>query len=231
MNRTDDTREQEERSRQLLAAHVEKARTLLGQFLDNHGVRLPVLGKAMEEFTTSVFELPGEAECKAGCAYCCHLKVGVSIPELLVVFYELQAQTTPEGLAFFERQIAETVSKGNTLTEDFWHTSGTPCPFLNHQGQCLIYPIRPFSCLAYHSTDMEICRQGYEDKREVQVPCFPLYRATTDMYSSVFIRVLADRGFASYQVGFVKGLDLLFKDKTLSDQWLEKKDVFGAAKF
>ncbi len=221
---------QEDRSRQLLAAHMEKARTLLAQFLDNHGVRLPVLGKAMEEFTTSVFELPKEAACKAGCAYCCHLRVGVSIPELLVVFDELQVQTAPEGLAYFKSRIVETVSKGNTLTEDFWHTTGTPCPFLNHQGQCLIYAIRPFSCRAYHSTDITICKQGYEDKCEVQVPCFPLYRVTTDMYSSVFIKVLADKGFASYQIGFAKGLDLLFKDKSLADQWLEKKDVFGPAK-
>ena len=220
----------EDRSRQLLAAHVKKARTLLGQFLDNHGVRLPVLGKAMEEFTSGVFELPEEAACKAGCAYCCHLRVGVSIPELLVIFYELRAQTTPEGLAYFRDRIAGTEAKGNTLTEAFWHTAQAPCPFLNRQGRCLIYAIRPFSCRAYHSTDVAVCKQGYEEKCEVRVPCFPLYRATTDMYSSVFIKVLAEKGFPSYQVGFVKGLDLLFKDDSLSGRWLEKKDVFGRAK-
>ncbi len=223
------TPDPEDRSRQLLSVHMEKARTLLAQFLDNHGVRLPVLRKAMEEFTTNVFKLPDDAVCKAGCDYCCHLRVGVSIPELLVVFYELQAQTTPEGLAYFRKQIAETVAKGNTLTEDFWHAAQAPCPFLNHQGQCLIYAIRPFSCRAYHSTGMAVCKTGYEDRCEVKVPCFPLYWATTDMYSSVFIKVLSQMGFASYQIGFVKGLDLLFKDRALSDQWLEKKDVFGQA--
>jgi len=192
-------------------------------------VSLPVLGKAMDEFSQTVFELPEDAVCKAGCAHCCHLRVGVSIPELLVIFYELQAQATPEGLDYFKDRIMETLARGNTLTERFWHESQTACPFLNNEGHCLIYAVRPFSCRAYHSTDEAVCSQGYEEKREVQVPCFPLYRACTDMYSSVFIRVLADKGFASYQVGFVKGLALLFNDDRIPDQWLGKADVFSSA--
>ncbi|MEH0019534.1 MAG: YkgJ family cysteine cluster protein [Desulfobacter sp.] len=229
MNEKKDIQSQEDRSRQLLAVHVEKARVLLDRFLDNHGVKLPVLGKAMESFAGNVFELPGEAACKPGCAYCCHLRLGVSIPELLVIFYELEAQSTPEGLAYFKNKIADVLSRGNTLSEAFWHDTQTPCPFLDDQGRCLIYPIRPFSCRAYHSTDAEVCRKGYEEMCEVQVPCFPLYRATTDMYTSVFIKVLSDRGFASYQVGFVKGLGMLFEERSLSDQWLGKRDVFAAA--
>lgn len=220
-----------DRSRQLLAAHMEKARILLDEFLENHGVSLPVLGKAMEEFTLTAFDLPDEAACRPGCAHCCHLRVGVSIPELLVVFYELKAQSTQEGLEFFKTQVAKTLARGNTLKEEFWHGSQTSCPFLAGGGHCLIYAIRPFSCRAYHSTDENVCRQGFEEKKEVQVPCFPLYRACTDMYSSVFIKVLADKGFASYQVGFVKGLDILFRDGSAADQWLNKEDVFFGAAF
>ncbi len=218
-----------DRSRALLAAHMEKARTLLDSFLENHGISLPVLGKAMEEFCLTVFNLPEEAACRPGCAHCCHLRVGVSIPELLVIFYELQARSTEEGLAYFKARVADTLARGNTLKEEFWHGSQTPCPFLDEGGRCLIYAIRPFSCRAYHSTDDTVCRQGFEEKREVQVPCFPLYRACTDMYSSVFIKVLADKGFASRQVGFVKGLDILCRDDTAMDRWLNKEDVFSGA--
>ncbi len=216
-------------SRQLLAAHMEKARTLLDRFLDTHGVSLTVLGNAMEEFTLTVFDLPKEAACQAGCAHCCHLKVGVSIPELLVIFYELEAQSTKEVLASFKGRMASILARGDTLRDAFWHESQTACPFLDTEGRCLIYALRPFSCRAYHSTNLEICRQGYEDKRAIQVPCFPLYRACTDMYSSAFIRVLADKGFFSYQVGFVKGLGILFHDASALERWLNKEDVFSAA--
>lgn len=218
----------QDRSKVLLAAHMGKARTLLYSFLNTHGVSIPVLAKAMEDFTHTVFDLPGEAACKAGCHYCCHLRVGVSIPELLVIFNELQAQASDEDLAWFKSRINMAVEAGDTLTEAFWHKSRTSCPFLDDTGKCLIYIVRPFSCRAYHSNDMAVCKKGFDERREIQVPCFPLYRATTDMYSSVFIRVLKEKGYASYQVGFVKGMSLLFKDKTLVDKWLNKEDVFKA---
>ncbi len=219
-----------DRSKELLAAHMNKAAAVLTDFLNTHGVSIPVLGKAMESFTTQVFALPDEADCKPGCAWCCHLRVTTSIPELLVVFDELTAQATPEGQAYFKQRIESASAAGNTMEEAFWYASRTPCPFLDNKNGCLIYPIRPFSCRAHHSTDEAACRQGYEEGRRVLLPCFPLYRAGTDMYSSVFIKVLADLGFASSHVGFVKGLALLFENPGLAEAWLNREDVFASAR-
>lgn len=220
----------EDRSRELLAAHMEKTAGVLTDFLKARGVSIPVLGKAMESFSTQVVELPGEAACTPGCAWCCHLRVTVSIPELLVIFEELRAQTTPEGMTCFKQRVQAAVRAGNTLDDAFWYESRTPCPFLDNKNGCLIYPIRPFSCRAHHSTDAAVCRQGYEERRQVMLPCFPLYRAGTDMYSAVFIRVMADLGFASSHLGFVKGLALLFEDPGLAEAWLNRADVFSGAR-
>jgi Fe-S-cluster containining protein len=223
----------ETRSKQLLGAHMARGREMLIEFLDTHGISLPVLGVAMEQFSESVFDLPEGAACKEGCAYCCHLKVGVSIPEVLVIYNELAAQTTPEGFDFLKERVLSAASKGNTLEEAFWLKTRTPCPFLDvdTHSLCLIYRLRPFSCRAYHSTDLGACQKSFEEGRETLIPCFPLYRATTDMYAGIFTRVLAEKGFFSYQVGFVKALEILFKNKTASDQWLiHKEDVFKKAK-
>ena len=223
----------ETRAKQLLAAYMAQGREKLGDFLDAHGTSLPVLGVAMEQFTESVFDLPEGSACKQGCAHCCHLRVGVSIPEVLVIYSELSGQTTPEGFALLKERVLGVVAKGNTLDDTFWLTTQTPCPFLgvDTNNLCLIYDLRPFSCRAYHSTDLDACKTGFDQGRETMIPCFPLYRATTDMYSSIFTRVLGEKGFPSYQVGFVKALEILFKDETASDQWLnDKADVFQAAK-
>lgn len=209
---------------------MDKAATLLSDFLNAHGVCLPVLGRAMESFTESVFPLPEEAACATGCGWCCHLRVVVSIPELLVIHDELTAQTTPEGMVYFESKMREADRAGDLLDEQFWYESQTPCPFLDGRNACLIYPIRPFACRAHHSTDASVCQKGYEEKRQMMVPCFPLYRASTDMYASVLIRALADRGFASYQVGFVKGLAMLMADPDLTEAWLGGADVFSPAR-
>ncbi len=220
------------RSKALLTAYMAQGREKLVEFLDAHGSSLPVLGVAMEQFAESVFALPEGTDCKQGCAHCCHLRVGVSIPEVLVIYSELSAQTTPEGFALLKERVLGVAAKGNTLDDAFWLTTRTPCPFLDIDNRsCLIYSLRPFSCRAYHSTDLDACRSGYDLGRETMIPCFPLYRATTDMYSSIFTRVLAQKGFPSYQVGFVKALGILFTDKTASSRWLDnKEDVFRSAK-
>jgi len=223
----------ETRAKQLLATYMAQGREKLGDFLDANGTSLPVLGVAMEQFTESVFDLPEGSVCEQGCAHCCHLRVGVSIPEVLVIYSELAGQTTPEGFTILKERVLGAVAKGNTLDEAFWLTTRTPCPFLgvDTNNLCLIYSLRPFSCRAYHSTDLDACKKGYDQGRETMIPCFPLYRATTDMYSSIFTQVMAEKGFPSYQVGFVKALEILIMDNTASDEWLNNKaDVFKAAK-
>jgi len=210
-----DKKSDEIRSKQLLAAYMKQGREKLTAFFDDHGISLPVIGVAMEQFTQSVFDLPEGAACKQGCAYCCHLKVGVSIPEALVIYNELAAQTTPEGFEFLKDRVLVVAKKGNILEEAFWLTTRTPCPFLNIDKNhlCMIYSLRPFSCRAYHSTELAACQKSFEQGDEALIPCFPLYRATTDMYASIFTRVLAGKGFFSYQVRFIKAIEILFKDK------------------
>ena len=220
----------QDRSKELLAAHMDKAAAVLTDFLKTHGVSVPVLGQAMAHFSTQGVDLPKEAACGPGCAWCCHLGVTVSIPELLVIFEELSAQTTAEGMTYFKTRVQEAVAAGNTLEDAFWYESRTSCPFLDNKNGCLIYPIRPFACRAHHSTDARLCQQGYEERRRVMLPCFPLYRAFTDMYSSVFIKVAAEMELASYPVGFVKGLALLFEDAGRADGWINGADVFSEAR-
>lgn len=205
-------------------------REKLSDFFDHHGINLPVLKMAMKEFVDSVLEIPEGTDCRAGCDYCCHLRVGVSIPEALVIYDELMTQATPEGLEFMRQRVLKTAAKGNTLDESFWLKTRTPCPFLDDTGHCLIYILRPFSCRAYHSRDVKACRESFEKKVSSLIPCFPIYRAVTDMYSSVFIRVLQDKGFPSFQTGFVRALEILFTDDKAVEKWLNKEDVFGSAK-
>ncbi len=221
-----------DRARILLAGTRDTAMKQLSQLLDTRGFHVPVLASAMDRFVKSLVPLPRAAACNIGCAWCCHLRVGVSIPETLVIFHEIRAQATPEGLAFLKHRILKTSGRGDILDENFWRRSRCHCPFLDVDGayQCLIYGLRPFSCRAFHSLDEAVCRKGYDQGMEIQVPCFPLYRAGVDLYSSVLIQVAAQRGLASFQVGFIRALEILFTDDTASEHWLQGENVFLPAK-
>ncbi len=221
-----------ERARVLLAGTRDTAMKHLSQLLGTRGLHVPVLASAMDRFVKSLVPLPGETACKTGCAWCCHLRVGVSIPEALVIFHEIRAQATAEGLAFLKQRILKTSDRGDILDENFWRRSRCPCPFLDMDGtyHCLIYGLRPFSCRAFHSLDDTACRRGYDLGMQIQVPCFPVYRASVDLYSSVLIQVAAQKGLASFQVGFIRALEILFTDDTAPDRWLKGENVFLSAK-
>lgn len=220
-----------ETAARMLAAHMEQAGGKLNAFLEENGMGAAVFARACEQLARSLPELPEGTRCQPGCAWCCHLRVGVSIPEVLVIFETLKARATPEGIAFFRRQVRETGQKGDVLSEEFWHESGQPCPFLAvKDGHCLIYDIRPFSCRAFHSTDMEICRNGFEQKKQVDVPCFPLYRSMANGYAALLIRAASQKGLASFQVGFVRAMDIMFQNEKAGARWLGGQDVFAPAR-
>lgn len=221
-----------DRPKELLTKHMTGTLENLSSFLDESGIHQTALADAMNMFIHSLLDLPKEAACKNGCAYCCHLRVGVSIPEAVVLFNELKTQAGHQDLDFLKNKIILTGKKGNVMEEAWWLKTQTACPFLDTetQNQCLIYALRPFSCRAYHSTDQTACRKGFENRKETQIPCFPLYRAFTDMYSTVFIQAMARKGLHSYQVGFVRALQILFEDDMTIDQWFQGKDVFMTAK-
>lgn len=221
-----------DRSKEVLEKHMGQAMENLSSFLDTNGMHISILTEAMNTFIQSLFDLPGEAACKSGCAYCCHLRVGASIPEVLILFNGLKTCTGKQELSILEERVNLAVQKGNVTDDVFWRKTRTACLFLETEAQdlCLIYLLRPFSCRAFHSTDKTVCRRGFEEGKKIQIPCFPLYRASTDMYSTVFIRVMAQKGLYSYQVELVRALQILFKDDRATDLWLKGEDVFKAAK-
>ena len=219
-----------DRGQELFAIHVKNAHRSLSDFLDQYGTGLEVLGKAMGSFINAVYDLPESAACGPGCAWCCHLRVETSIPELLVIYRELLAGSTTQGIDSLKKWTREAAGLGDLLDENTWYRHKIPCPFLDNNKACLIYPIRPFACRAHHSMDAELCQKGYEEGRRLMIPSFPLYRASTDIYSTIFIKVMAERGFASFPVGFVKGLAMLLEEPTLAEAWLDGEDVFPSAR-
>lgn len=49
-----------------------------------------------------------------------------------------------------------------TLTPEQHLTTNIKCPMLQ-DNQCSIYPVRPFRCRNFHSTDANACEQSHSD--------------------------------------------------------------------
>ncbi len=151
--------------------------------------------KAHQQFATffaawfdSYHESGKNLYCREGCSGCCHLAVHATFPEAIAVAAELSAQQTAELAAYVERIKKAHKGWGNLksyLKEHKNHLG--PCPFLNRQGCCSIYPLRPLACRALLSTRPAVwCtvdfseldswdKQAYETSLDRQIVAWPTH--------------------------------------------------------
>jgi Putative zinc- or iron-chelating domain len=94
--------------------------------------------------------------CSAGCGWCCHQQVGVSVPEALRVAAALTALPEAERTAITTR-MGETdrLTRGMTTLERA--RAHVACPFLALDGRCRIYTVRPLRCRGLYSIDAGFC--------------------------------------------------------------------------
>lgn len=100
--------------------------------------------------------------CKAGCGWCCHQQVGVSVPEAVRITAHIRALPEPEGKAMAARVTAVAERTQGMDTEDRARAR-IACPFLGTDGNCMIYAVRPLRCRGVHSIDVDFCIACYDD--------------------------------------------------------------------
>jgi Fe-S-cluster containining protein len=97
------------------------------------------------------------ASCRRGCHHCCHNLVIVTVTEAIPIAEYLLASAEwrprlPGLLAELRRQIRIVSELGGSQedrTAVDWFARKIPCVFLQENGDCGVYPIRPTACRTY----------------------------------------------------------------------------------
>ena len=195
--------------------------------------QLPLVAAAaaIESVTPSMaekFDEEPRPACKKGCAYCCHLHVAVTIPELLLaVGYARETKDAAELAALAARaKHAAYLARGTTpLTYPM-----PPCAFLGEDGACTIYAARPLACRGHHSFDVEACRQVFETKKDVPTP----KRETLVMLGDSAARGLRDAlselrlDGGTYELN--QALDIALREPEADVRWRNGEAVFSGAR-
>jgi Fe-S-cluster containining protein len=122
-------------------------------------------------------ERDGPIACAPGCAMCCHQHVAVCVVEAVAIAGELAAR--PELAA----RLAAAAPRIACLAAPERRRARLACPFLEPDGRCAIYAVRPLRCRGLHSRDAAICRAQTErpneaarerDARHAPPDAFPL---------------------------------------------------------
>jgi Fe-S-cluster containining protein len=141
-------------------------RTTLGRSTDVD-VCVELVGQVDRLLEQAAAHLQGDGAslaCRAGCNFCCHLRVMVLPHEAIALFRYLQsrmpvaiADRVREKLREYTRAAAALASPASSAPE-----SRRACAFLV-DGECAAYEARPSACAAYHSLSRERCEQSFQN--------------------------------------------------------------------
>jgi len=98
--------------------------------------------------------------CAAGCGTCCAVNVAVLFPEAVAIAVYLRAHLTGSARNKQLGRLEELARLVSGLEDEERLFMQRSCAFLDENGACLIYPVRPLLCRSVTSTDPESCRQA-----------------------------------------------------------------------
>lgn len=179
-------------------------------------------------------ERDGAIACAAGCAVCCHQHVAVAAVEAVAIARAVAGQPA------LAARVAEAADVIAPLSAQARRRARIPCPLLESDGRCGIYPIRPIRCRGVHSRDVEPCRRrtDFPDDAEAERaarpgphPAFPLVPVQV---ADAALGGLADAqsaaGIAADTLELVTALGLLLADPGRMEAVMAGIDDLGQAR-
>ena len=107
--------------------------------------------------------------CVAGCAFCCHQRVGLLPHEAIALFHHLRTSLPPATAADIESRIRANAARTEGLTPREHLALRLPCAFLI-DGRCSAYAVRPANCAAYHSLSRARCEYAFANPQDAGTP-------------------------------------------------------------
>ena len=150
-------------------------------------------GKAVAEVLKQV-PPPAPIQCKAGCPWCCYIRLTASVPEVLAVLDYIRETFTAAELARLKRKVANIDGYPRGLDGEARARLGLPCPLLK-DGSCSVHTVRPLSCRAVASVDVAACRRAHETRMAEPVPQSEWQRQAANGVGCGLYAGLTDAGF------------------------------------
>lgn len=175
------------------------------------------LHEQIDTLTEQISKKPGiHFDCKAGCSYCCSLRVAAMPTEVFVIARHMK-QLPSEPLAEIIHKLTVHAEAARDLgTEEYF----LPCSLLVN-GRCSIYALRPAMCRKYLSMDVEECKKPdacAPEDREMVMKSSALIFGTTQAYTR------AKLATQNHELG--QALLVALTDPSTEERWYRGEQVF-----
>jgi Fe-S-cluster containining protein len=161
--------------------------------------------------------------CAAGCAWCCHKRVGVAVPEVIRIADYLRAVLTPPQMQALLERIEQTLEKRRQRAPN-----PQPCPLLV-DNRCAAYAVRPLTCRGFNSSDAGLCQASIMENARATVPVYPPQLRLMTLVLDGMRSGLAESGLKNELLELTAALAIALKVEDAADEWLQGRPVFASA--
>lgn len=165
--------------------------------------------------------------CRAGCDFCCHLRVMATPVEVFGLLDYLRANLSDRRFGAFRSRVAEAEGRIRALEPERVRTTNVPCPVLV-DGICSGYPARPFNCRSYHSADRDACEKSFNNPTDLSLghPQFSAVARVHEGAQGGFVAGLNDAGYDRRQYELVTALKEALDDPKARDRFERGERAF-----
>jgi len=117
-------------------------------------------GALLDYFTKQVFTHRKFA-CKAGCNYCCHLRVAASPLEIFMIARFVKKNLSGVEIEKLKNKLRQNCQMLVGVSSAQHTAMKMPCALLDSKGRCSVYESRPFSCRRWLSYDVKPCEETF----------------------------------------------------------------------
>src|SRR5450830_161957 len=197
----------------VVVTHLENARSAQQAiaFISN-------LHRGVDRVFQDVLDKGQHIACKAGCNYCCSVRVHATEPEVFLIAAHLRAHPADQLKIVLDRlkDHAAVASLASTANHR------TTCPFLENS-LCSIYPVRPASCRKAHSLDAQLCEKSSAELPQslnIVLKAEALMKGTSEAYQQVGLPA------SSHELG--QAVLLALTDESTQQRWYAGECAVGS---
>lgn len=162
--------------------------------------------------------------CAKGCAFCCHVAVTASAPEIFLVAAKIREmpQDRQEDLV---HRVRAADQRTRQMTSRQRGANKIPCAMLI-EGMCSVYEARPGACRGFTSTSAEMCRRGFEGEA-VQVDTPAVWTSLRGAHKQALWGALAAEKLPAEYYEFHHALRIALEIPDAENRWLAGEDIFS----
>jgi len=174
----------------------------------------------------------GQPACTAGCTFCCHQYVGLTVPELAVLAKYISSNFSSAQRHELKVRLSKVVDATQGMKCFERAVASVDCPLLGENTRrCTVYAARPLTCRGMHSLSRAACEAN--DPAPGKMGPIPQYASHKSIVRSISVGMqlaLAEHGVTVSELEMVEALRLVLAEPKLIERWMNGEPVFDSAR-